>query len=286
MIARVLSLSLERTWIDLSRMIRSWRFWVAYVAIPLAFVICTGFVATGDTDFARMYLAFGLVLWTALPALVAASVEVISDRSSGTLVRLRGLPYGTAICFIGRIVLLLVISLVGWAVFLVVTAIIAPEILPHDTPHWGILVCALVAEFVMLIPLGLLLGALVPLTKKAVLLLRFGLGVLLLIFGAAPVLVSEVPEWLRLIIDLLPIPLSELEVFAALTSEALGEWPIVLPVLLVWFVVFVIAAVPAMRAMIRRQSGAALARQRERVLAARERRANRRRRPTAPAEPV
>lgn len=146
--------------------------------------------------------------------------------------------------------------------------------------------CALVAEFVMLIPLGLLLGALVPLTKKAVLLLRFGLGVLLLIFGAAPVLVSEVPEWLRLIIDLLPIPLSELEVFAALTSEALGEWPIVLPVLLVWFVVFVIAAVPAMRAMIRRQSGAALARQRERVLAARERRANRRRRPTAPAEPV
>lgn len=264
MITNIFDLGVRRAWIELRRAAKSTKDLWSYLSSPIVFLVLA---ALNPTE-APLFVAGGLASASMMIALASLPQLLAAENGDGTLLRVRGLPYGMAAYVISKIVFVVAITLVSCVVILAGTVMINPGAVPHDAPEWATLAWVLVVGIAAFVPLGLLLGAVLPNSREAIGLAMLPVIGLLMISGVFFPASLE-PRWLRLIADVFPLSWAAQGMHAALAAGHLAPWPAgpALAVMLAWCLFGTVAATAAVSAMARRQSGSALTRRRKTVTA-------------------
>jgi ABC-2 type transport system permease protein len=209
-------------------------------------------------------LVFGLV--------VGPSQSIAMEREDGTVLRLASAPGGTLAYATGQIVLH-VTSLVPTLVLLLVPAALFFDAgSQRGAAGWGVAVIVITLGALATLPIGIIVGCLVPDARRATTWGILPIVIAMFISGIF-IPVSQLWGWLQ------PIALiSPLYWFghgmrfaflpdAAKAAEWGGEWNMVACVLalLAWAIIGWVGAVLALRRAGRRQSGSAVAGARERA---------------------
>jgi ABC-2 type transport system permease protein len=216
----------------------------------------------------------------ALPGLVGMSfvfsgafgvMTLISvDREDGTLMRAKATPGGMTAYAIGRTVMSSAETLFGVVITVVVGVVAFPGVrlsVPGGLTLGWVAVLGLLAT----IPIGIVLGSLLPNPRYFPLLVLPFAGIELLSGVFYPI--THLPGWVQAIGQVFPMYWLGLGMRAALLPSHLasfeidGSWrlPYVFLVLALWSVLGLAAAPPLLRRMARRESGTRVAERRERA---------------------
>jgi ABC-2 type transport system permease protein len=216
-----------------------------------------------------------------LPSIIGMNIAVggvsgvatllVVDREDGTLLRAKATPSGMTAYMIGKITLTAATVLSGLAVTMVLGLLAFPG-LDVTAAGWLTLVWVAALGLLATIPLGILLGSLIPDPRfVAVIVLPFaGLAAISGIFYP----ITHLPGWLQAIGQVFPIYWLGLGMRAALlpgylrSVELDGSWRLgyVLLALCGWAAVGLIAAPPVLRRMAQRESGSKVMARRERAM--------------------
>ncbi|MGY1621335.1 ABC transporter permease [Geodermatophilus sp. SYSU D00965] len=209
--------------------------------------------------------AFGVVIG---PAFALAM-----EREDGTLLRHKALPHGMEGYVTGQVVYHSLSLLPMLLVILVPSALLFDDAMPHDASGWLTVAWVLVLGLLATLPLGIILGAVVPGTQRV--------GT----WGMLPVVVVTVISgiffpvqalwgWVQAVAQVFPtywIGLGMRSAFlpdAAAAVELGGSWRTgqVVLVLAAWAVAGLLATPVVLRRMARRQSGSQVAAARDAAL--------------------
>jgi ABC-2 type transport system permease protein len=193
------------------------------------------------------------------------------EREDGTLLRAKATPSGMTAYVIGKITLVSVSLLVN-IVIMVILGSLAFTGVSVTATGWLTLAWVAVLGLLTTIPLGILLGSVLPSP-------RF-MGLVMLPFGGLIAIsgifypITHLPGWLQAIGQLFPMYWIGLGMRAALlpahlaSVELNGSWrlPYVLLALALWAALGLTAAPPVLRRMARRESGSRVAARRERAM--------------------
>jgi len=216
----------------------------------------------------------------ALPSLLAAIVmfsvvigpayALALEREDGTLLRSRIAPYGLHGYLVG-VTTLAVVSLAPMLVILLGGAtLLFDGAAPTDVGRWGLIVLTLLLGILATMPIGFVIGSLVPRVQQVTtwgMLPIVGLAYTSGIFGD----MQSLWPWVQVLAQVFPMYwLGHLMRHAflpevAVVGELYGTWRVGagIAVLAAWAVVGSALAVPLVRRMARRQSGAAVAEARD-----------------------
>jgi ABC-2 type transport system permease protein len=210
-----------------------------------------------------MGIAFGGILG------VTALLTV--DREDGTLLRAKATPGGMTGYVIGKITLSSATVLVGTVLTLILGLIAFPGV-RLTVPGVATLVWVAVLGLLATIPLGIVIGSLMP-NPRFMPLVILPLGGIVAISGIFyPI--THLAGWLQGIGQVFPVYWLGLGMRAALLPSSLasvelgGSWrlPLVFLVLAAWSVLGLVAAPAVLRRMARRVSGSRVAARRERAM--------------------
>ena len=217
-----------------------------------------------------------LVLPSILAALVMFSIVITPayalslEREDGTVLRLRVGPYGLH----GYLVGLMTLTLVGILPLLVIvlggSALLFDGAVPADPVRWAAIVAVLLLGILANLPLGFVIGSLVTKLQQVT------------TWGMAPIIglaylsgivgdMDRLWGWVQILAQVFPLYwFGHLMRFAflpetAAAAELTGTWRLgaAVAVLVIWAVVGFALAIPLVRRMSRRQSGAAVAEARD-----------------------
>lgn len=202
----------------------------------------------------------------------SVAIMLSTDREDGTLLRSKALPAGVPAYLAGVTVRTLIETAVALAIVVVPSAFLVPDLFATGPVAFAAL-GILVLGFLALMPFGLAIGAVVR-NPRAV----SGWG--LLVVGAIVMTsgiflpIYQLPEWLQVIGQILPLYWLGLALRAVLLPENLvvvelgDSWRMLesLGVLGAWAVVGILIAPPLLRRMARRESGSVLERSRQKAL--------------------
>ena len=216
-----------------------------------------------------------------LPSVIGMNIAVggvsgvaallVVDREDGTLLRAKATPNGMSAYVIGKITLTAATVLVGLVLTMVIGLLTFPG-LDVTAAGWFTLVWVTALGLLATIPLGILLGSLLPDPRfVGVIVLPFaGLAAISGIFYP----ITHLPGWLQGIGQVFPIYWLGLGMRAALlpgylrSVELDGSWRLgyVLLALSGWAAVGLLAAPPVLRRMAQRESGSTVMARRERAM--------------------
>ena len=216
-----------------------------------------------------------------LPSVIGMNIAVggvsgvaallVVDREDGTLLRAKATPNGMSAYVIGKITLTAATVLVGLVLTMVIGLLTFPG-LDVTAAGWFTLVWVTALGLLATIPLGILLGSLLPDPRfVGVIVLPFaGLAAISGIFYP----ITHLPGWLQAIGQVFPIYWLGLGMRAALlpgylrSVELDGSWRLgyVLLALSGWAAVGLLAAPPVLRRMAQRESGSTVMARRERAM--------------------
>jgi ABC-2 type transport system permease protein len=221
-----------------------------------------------------------LVPTVAMPSIIGAIVafgvvigpaySLAMEREDGTLLRMKAVPRGVAgyvagqLLFqsLGLVPMLLVILMPG--------AILFDDVMPADPSGWFAMVGILLLGLLATMPIGIVLGSLVPNVQKVTtwgMLPTMGLAAISGVF----IPLDQMWGWLQGVAQVFPMYWLGLGMRAAFlpdsaaSSELGGSWRTweTVGVLSIWAVAGALLAPVVLRRMARRQSGAAVAAARE-----------------------
>lgn len=210
-----------------------------------------------------MNIAFGGVLG------VAGLLSI--EREDGTLLRAKATPGGMAAYVTGKITVISTTTLMGIAVLLTVGPLAFPGV-SVTARGWLTIVWVVPLGLIATIPIGILLGSLLP-NPRFFALIMLPFGALTAISGIFyPI--THLPGWLQGIGQVFPMYWAGLGMRSAVLPGSLasveigGSWRHwqVLFVLAAWAVAGLAAAPPVLRRMARRESGSRVAARRERAM--------------------
>jgi ABC-2 type transport system permease protein len=190
------------------------------------------------------------------------------DREDGTLLRAKATPGGMTGYVTGKITYSAATIVVG----LVLTLILGLAAFPGVTVHWPTLIWVTAIGLLATVPLGIVLGSVLP-NPRFIPLVIFPIGGLAAISGIFyPI--THLAGWLQAIGQVFPVYWLGLGFRAALLPPSLssvelnGSWrlPFVLLTLVLWSATGLAAAPPVLRRMARRESGSRVAARRERAM--------------------
>jgi ABC-2 type transport system permease protein len=216
-----------------------------------------------------------------LPSVIGMNIAVggisgvaallVVDREDGTLLRAKATPSGMTAYVIGKITLTAATAAIGLVLTMVLGLLAFPG-LDVTATGWLTLVWVAVLGLLATIPLGILLGSLIPDPRfVAVIVFPFaGLAAISGIFYP----ITHLPGWLQGIGQVFPIYWLGLGMRAALlpgylrSVELGGSWRLgyVLLALCGWAAVGLLAAPPVLRRMAQRESGSTVMARRERAM--------------------
>jgi ABC-2 type transport system permease protein len=219
-------------------------------------------IAGSAVPMAHLLMAGGIAMMIAQSTLMTLPQALATEREDGTLLRLKTVPGGMTAFLVGKTVVVLVTALGGALVTLVLGALVAGTDLPPDPGHWLTLGWVLLLGLLALVPLGAMIGALLPNPREA---LGFTLIPVFALIGTSGLFfpVSSLPVAVQNVVEIFPVKWlaqgvrSALLPDAALAAEPAQSWQHMetFAVLGAWAVVGFVLAPRLLRNMTRRESG-------------------------------
>ena len=210
-------------------------------------------------------VAFGVVIG---PAFALAM-----EREDGTLLRHKALPHGMEGYVTGQLVFHSLSALPQFLVILVPSALLFDDVMPSGTGGWLTVAWVLVLGMLATLPIGMVLGSVVPNTQKVG---TWGMLPVLVVTGISGIFVpvQALWGWVQTVAQVFPtywIGLGMRSAFlpdAAASLELGGSWRTgqVALVLAAWAVAGLLVTPVVLRRMARRQSGSQVAAARDAAL--------------------
>ncbi|MFJ2847633.1 ABC-2 type transport system permease protein [Streptomyces sp. DconLS] len=250
---------MRRGAMELRHLARSSKDLSSYLFNVVVFVL----VANWRHQQAQLIVAGGIASLAVLTALTSLPQALASDKTDGTLLRVRGLPRGLLAYVTGKILFITCVAFTSSLLLLFLGAGINNSGLPGTVTAWLTLIWVLVAGFAATAPLGLLIGAVLPNAREALAVVMFPVCGLLAISGVFFPL-SQLPGWLQAVAEAFPLKWMAQGAREALTTSGNSGWQLpALGVFLAWAVLGSPLAAWLLQRTTRRESGSALARRRE-----------------------
>ena len=210
-------------------------------------------------------VAFGVVIG---PAFALAM-----EREDGTLLRHKALPHGMEGYVTGQLVFHSLSALPQFLVILVPSALLFDDVMPSGTGGWLTVAWVLVLGMLAALPIGMVLGSMVPNTQKVG---TWGMLPVLVVTGISGIFVpvQALWGWVQTVAQVFPtywIGLGMRSAFlpdAAASLELGGSWRTgqVALALTAWAVAGLLVTPVVLRRMARRQSGSQVAAARDAAL--------------------
>ena len=267
---------LSRGWIETRHGLTDIAQVIAYLAFPVIFVIVLLFMGgktVPGTEFTlgAMVLPSLVGMTIAFGGLTGPAGTIAADREDGTLLRAKATPNGMVGYVVGKVVMFATTTLVS-VVLLVIPALTVAGELQLGPRTWLLLALVFVVGMVSTVPISVVLGSLMKSTAQTALL--FFASMLLIVPSGIFYPITAMPIWLQYVGQAFPFYWLGLGARSAMLPEAMaaveigGSWRTfeMFVALGSWAVLGMALAPTVLRRMARRQSGAAIAAARERIM--------------------
>ena len=264
-------LGLRRGWTEFRQSLRSPQDQAFYLFMGVATLAYLWFNRTDEVEGTSL-----LYPMVALPSILAALVAfnvvmgpasaLVMEREDGTLLRHKALPHGMEGYVTGQVLYHSLGLLPTLLVILVPSALLFEGVMPGGTAGWLTAAWVLVLGMAATMPLGMMLGAVLPNVQK---LSSWGMLPALLVTAISGIFfpVQALWGWLQPVAQVFPVywlGLGMRSAFlpdAAAAAELTGSWRTgqVALVLTAWAVVGLLVTPVVLRRMARRQSGSQVA---------------------------
>ncbi len=210
-------------------------------------------------------VAFGMVIGPAF--------TIAAEREDGTLLRAKAIPHGVVGHVSGHVVANILGLIPSFLVILIPGFLLFEGLMPPDAGGWGMVLWVTLLGTMATLPIGLMLGSLVPGTQKVG---TWGMLPFILLLAISGVFspVQNLWGWVQPIAQVFPIYWLGLGMRAAFLPEAAaaleigGSWRTVETALVLgaWSVFGLVMAPIVLRRMARRQSGSQVEAAREQAM--------------------
>jgi ABC-2 type transport system permease protein len=264
-------LGLQRGWTEFLQSLRSPQDQAFYLATSVATLAYLWFNREDEVEGTSL-LYPAVALPSILAALVAFNVvmgpasALVMEREDGTLLRHRALPHGMEGYVTGQVLYHSLALLPTLLVILVPSALLFEGVVPDGTAGWLTTAWVLVLGMAATMPLGMVLGAVLPSVQK---LSSWGMVPALLLTAISGIFfpVQALWGWVQALAQLFPVYWIGLGMRSAFLPEAAaaveltGSWRTghVAVVLAAWAVAGLLVTPVVLRRMARRQSGSQVA---------------------------
>jgi ABC-2 type transport system permease protein len=264
-------LGLQRGWTEFLQSLRSPQDQAFYLAMSVATLAYLWFNREDEVEGTSL-LYPAVALPSILAALVAFNVvmgpasALVMEREDGTLLRHRALPHGMEGYVTGQVLYHSLALLPTLLVILVPSALLFEGVVPDGTAGWLTTAWVLVLGMAATMPLGMVLGAVLPSVQK---LSSWGMVPALLLTAISGIFfpVQALWGWVQALAQLFPVYWIGLGMRSAFLPEAAaaveltGSWRTghVAVVLAAWAVAGLLVTPVVLRRMARRQSGSQVA---------------------------
>ncbi|MCX5421896.1 ABC transporter permease [Streptomyces sp. NBC_00078] len=209
----------------------------------------------------------GMSLMPAVGAMLSIPSLIALEKTDGTILRRKNIPRGIPAYVAARIIYSTVTSFVSMLPLLIVVFATGAD-LPAGVWDVVLAVIVIMTGGAALVPLGIAIGALLPNPREAVAMVSFPF---MMIAGISGVLTPNqgLPNWLNYIADIFPLAWMTRGTRDAFAGHlhTFPAWIFVL-VCAVWLAAGSLLAVPLMRTMVRKQTGASLIRRKDKATVA------------------
>ncbi len=276
--ANAVRLGARRGWIEFTQSLRSAQDQGWYLFTSLA-VLGYLYIRRDDEVEGSDLLVPTVALPSILGALIAFSVVVGSayllamEREDGTLLRHKTLPHGLRAYFTGQMLFHCLGVMPQLLVILIPSFVLFDDLMAGGAAGWFTIAWVLVLGMVATLPLGMLIGALVPNMQKVG---TWGMFPVLVLVGISGIFypVQQLWGWVQVVAQIFPmywLGLGMRSAFlpdSAAALELTGSWrtPETVLVLTAWAVAGAIITPIVLRRMARRQSGSQVQAAREAAL--------------------
>jgi ABC-2 type transport system permease protein len=273
--AHAVRVGLRRGWIETLLSLRSAQDQSFNLVMALGVVAWLWFNRDGtvegtsipETSFAMPSILAGLL---AFGCVTGPAYTLALEREDGTLLRMKAVPRGMVGYVAGGLLVAIVGLIPMLAVILVPAGLLFDDVVPSDPGGWLGMVGMLLLGMMATMPIGVLVGALVPNIQKVStwgMVPTLGLAAISGIFFP----IDRLWGWLQGVAQVFPMYWLGLGMRAAFLPESAaaaelgGSWRTgqTVAVLIAWAIAGAVVTPPVLRRMARRQSGAAVAAARE-----------------------
>lgn len=219
-------------------------------------------------QFAMPGILAGVIAFTLI---LGPAGQLAQEREDGTLLRMRAIPRGIVGYLSGQLLQHPLNILPMLLLIMVPSAVLFDGVMPTTFHDWFTLVWLLLLGMLATLPIGVILGALMPNPPKVIVWVMPPVGALLGISGLL-LPIQQLWDWVQYIAQMLPMYWLGLGMRSAFLPEEVAvvleiggtwrTWPTV-GVLAAWAIVGTLVTPAVLRRMTRRQSGATVAAARE-----------------------
>lgn len=197
--------------------------------------------------------------------------QLAQEREDGTLLRMRAVPRGIVAYYVGQLLQHSLTMLPMLLVILIPGALLFDGIMPTTVNGWLTIACVLVLGMLAILPIGMILGSLMPNAQKVVVWGMLPTGTLIGISGLL-IPIQQLWVWVQPVAQVFPVYWLGLGMRSAFLPDELatvleigGTWRAwhTVAVLIAWAVVGTLITPTVLRRATRRQSGSTVAAARE-----------------------
>ncbi|MDH6121976.1 ABC transporter permease [Kitasatospora sp. GAS204B] len=272
-----LALGLRRGAIELRQILRSRKDLYTYLSTPLVFLGVSywrsGTHGSGG-GLTQLSLAGGIASTIFMFGLMTVPQFLFGDREDGTLLRLRGVPGAMTAYLVGKTLFVLATMAASIVLLLFGGALLLHAQLPQSPGQWLTLVWVLVLGIAAVVPMGAVVGSVLPPAREALALYMMPMVGLMFISGAfAPL--RNLPAGVRDLASVFPLRWIAQGVRSALLPdgakalEVSDSWQHLgtASMLAGWMLAGFLLAPRLLRRMARRESGSSLSEREQKRLA-------------------
>jgi ABC-2 type transport system permease protein len=201
---------LSRGWVELLQFLRDRTAMIFTLAFPAILLLLFGtiFGGAGDNEagvsVSQIYAASMIAYGVLATGFVTMGAGIAMDREDGTLKRLRGTPVTAAAYLLGKLILVLILSVAEAATLILVGALVFGMPLP-DASHWLTFGWLFVLATVACTLCGIAVSAIVRHARTAGAILNVPLVVLQFISGVFITPITQLPSWLVTVASFFPV---------------------------------------------------------------------------------
>jgi len=230
-----MTIGMRRGGVEILQFLRDKTAMIFTFSFPALLLLLFGSIFTDDYDhpgvsasqvFSASLIAYGIVS----TSFITMGVGISLDREDGTLKRLRGTPVTAASYFLGKLVLVAVLSAAEVVVLLAIGVLIFDMPLPTDPGRWLTFGWLFLLSVVAFSLLGIAVSALVRNARTAGAILNVPVVALQFISGIFIHPITQLPDWMITLASIFPLKWAGQgfrSVFlpdSVLSMEAGGAW--------------------------------------------------------------
>ncbi|MFJ4002684.1 ABC transporter permease [Streptomyces sp. NPDC090023] len=265
-VRRVLAVGVGRGLLEVRQLLRTPREAFTLLSTPLLFVVL-GLIVDGDipgsaVPMAELLVAGGVTTMVVQAGLLTLTQTLAVEREDGTLLRMRAVPHGIPAYLVAKTVVVTLTAVGGGALTLAAGVLVVGSSAPPDARHWLILVSVSAVGLLALVPLGAMLGVVLPNAREALGFLMIPL-LALMIFSGIYFPITSLPGPVQDVVQAFPLKWTAQGVRAAvlpdsaLGAETAGRWDLPKVYLIngAWALAGFLIAPRILRRMTRRATG-------------------------------